>query len=72
MELNECLAVFKSDYEPCPGKYCSRVLLNDTLCLFSQCQVKFNFIFDFLLLYLRYLYFRNAHVVIGLLTLTIV
>ena len=67
MELDDCLSVFRSDYDACPGKYCSRVLLNDTLCLFSQCQVNFNFFFYFLWQKFEFFIFiRNAHEVTGL------
>ena len=34
----KCLETLVVDYLPCPGRYCARLLLNDTQCLFSACQ----------------------------------
>lgn len=33
-----CLSYLYAEYEACPGKYCARMLLNETLCQFSDCQ----------------------------------
>lgn len=34
--LENCLS--KADYEVCPGKYCARIILNESICLLSECQ----------------------------------
>lgn len=36
--FEECMSFLKSDFKECPGRYCGRVLLNDTSCAFSECQ----------------------------------
>ena len=38
-ELRKCMSILNSDYESCPGRFCGRILLNDTSCIFSECQV---------------------------------
>lgn len=38
--FEECLSFLQSDLRECPGRYCGRVLLNETSCTFSECQVK--------------------------------
>ncbi|CAF0715306.1 unnamed protein product [Brachionus calyciflorus] len=37
-DLGNCLSFLKTQYDPCPGKYCARSLINSTNCIFSECQ----------------------------------
>ena len=40
LKINDtCKTEFDLNYKQCIGKYCGRILLNQTECLFSDCGV---------------------------------
>jgi hypothetical protein len=39
---NQCF----SEYDQCPGRYCGRLVLNESICLLSECQVRIKDLFN--------------------------